>query len=95
MTHAELMAATQSAMELAECCLAEEMVAEVECCLAEQVDDEQAVRDEFGKLYERLDRDEIDWAELRNEGDLLKARYAHTQFIQAKRCCLCGCPWND
>lgn len=95
LTDAELDAATRSAMEVAECCLAEELVAEVECCLAEQADDETQVRAAFGELYDRLDRNELTWDELRNEGDLLKARFAHTQFIQAKRCCLCGCPWND
>lgn len=100
LTDAELEEATRKAMEDATCCVADEMVEQVECCLAEEaertaIDDENAVRQAFARLYERSDEGELTWQQVKDKGDLLKARYAHTEYIQRRRCCTCGCPWND
>lgn len=71
------------------------MLAQIDCCLAETVtDDEQAVAWAFDRLFEAYHEGRISGQEMRDQGDLLKAKYAHTEYIQAKRCCSCGCPWN-
>lgn len=71
------------------------MVEQIDCCLAETIaDDEQAVAWAFDRLFEARYGGHITEQQMRDQGDLLKARYAHTEYIQAKRCCNCGCPWN-
>lgn len=99
MLNPEQTAEVQNVLDNAVCCAAEEMIEEIDCCLAEVAetrDDETAVAEAFGDLWNRYYSDEIGRAKFKEEAKILKARYAHTEYIQAKRCCGCGsCPWDD
>ena len=79
------------------------LLEDIECCLAEATvvdepepkDDEELVAEEFAALAERYYDREIGYQQMKDEGSILKARFAHTKYIQSERCCSCGCPWND
>lgn len=73
---------------------AQAMVEQIDCCLAEVADEEQAARWAFDRLREAYTYGRISHSAMLDQGDILRARYAHTAYVQQKRCCTCGCPWN-
>jgi len=74
------------------CCIAD---AEVEAAAVESKDDEQLAAEAFDGLIGQYHSGEISRDKMKERGTVLKARFAHTQYIQRERCCGCGCPWND
>jgi len=77
--------------------LVDRVLENIDCCLAEVQagDDEAKVQAAFEELRQRVEIGEINYSELLDAGTLLKAQYAHTQYVQMERCCYCGCPWHE
>lgn len=87
-------AADQTAQSVTDA--AEQMIDEIECCLAEVAqDDEQAAERAFNEMLRKLRDGRLTFEQALDEGDILKAQYAHTEYVQRQRCCTCGCPWRS
>lgn len=79
---------------------------DVDCCIAEVeqhtdaveqkiLDDEAAARAAMDNLIGRLDNETINYGEYKTQANLLQIRYAHTEYIRSRACCVCGCPWDE